>query len=74
MTERVTLTQLRKLARQALGEGAVCAEDSFSSGMVWSCAAYREGVRVEARHGAKQAARCQLQSLLQRLVRGEETR
>ena len=70
MTERVTLAQLRKLAREALGDGASVADIDEPDG--WSCSAATESAEVRGSGSTKRAARRQLRDLLERLVRGEE--
>jgi hypothetical protein len=68
--DRVTLTELRKLAREA---GLTLAKEEQGYRMRWHYAAYSELMTIETRNGSKMAARRQLRDLLERIIAGSSS-
>lgn len=74
MSERVTLAQLRKLARQVLGRVTELEEWQNTYDGDFYCQVESADTAVTKCGDTQQAARRQLRELLERLVRGEESR
>lgn len=66
---KVTLAELRRLAREALGEHSVVLE--LHDGSRWQVNAYAPDCKIVGRHGAKVTARRQLRDLLQSIITGQ---